>query len=340
MTHPTSFTTLISVAQLRALQASGAQVQIWDCSFDLMAPAAGADAYAQGHIAGARYVHLENDLSDLGHKTDATDKNSGGQHPTGPASDSRHPTSPASDGRHPTSPASGGRHPTSPASGGRHPLPSRDTFATWLGHMGVTPATQVVVYDRNGCNYCGRAWWMLQWCGHANVAVLDGGWQAWQAASGAVSTPKALKTPTPSHKLTAKYPLQPANTAQAAIDFVAMAVQKGSHTIIDARAAQRFRGEVEPLDPVAGHIPGALNRPFSLNMGADGLFKPAATLRAEFDALLAGRDPSKVIHHCGSGVSAVPNMLAMAIAGYPPTQLFAGSWSEWSNRPDLPVAKG
>ena len=350
MTHPTSFTTLISVAQLRALQASGAQVQIWDCSFDLMAPAAGADAYAQGHIAGARYVHLENDLSDLGHKTDATDKNSGGQHPTGPASDGRHPTSPASggrhptspasDGRHPTSPASGGRHPTGPASGGRHPLPSRDKFATWLGHMGVTPATQVVVYDRNGCNYCGRAWWMLQWCGHANVAVLDGGWQAWQAAGGAVSTPKALKTPTPSHKLTAKYPLQPANTAQAAIDFVAMAVQKGSHTIIDARAAQRFRGEVEPLDPVAGHIPGALNRPFSLNIGADGHFKPAATLRAEFDALLAGRDPSKVIHHCGSGVSAVPNVLAMAIAGYPPTQLFAGSWSEWSNRPDLPVAKG
>ena len=305
MTHPTAFTTLISVAQLRALQASGAQVQIWDCSFDLMAPTAGPDAYAQGHIAGARYVHLDHDLSDKTHATDQASDNS-----------------------------------STPASGGRHPLPSRDKFATWLGHMGVTPATQVVVYDRNGCNYCGRAWWMLQWCGHANVAVLDGGWQAWQAASGAVSTPKALKTPTPSHKLTAKYPLQPANTAQAAIYFVASAVQKGSHTIIDARAAQRFRGEVEPLDPVAGHIPGALNRPFSLNMGADGLFKPAATLRAEFDALLAGRDSSKVIHHCGSGVSAVPNVLAMAIAGYPPTQLFAGSWSEWSNRPDLPVAKG
>ena len=356
MTHRTLFTTLISTSQLRALQASGADVQIWDCSFDLMAPTAGQEAYAQGHITGAHYVHLDHDLSD---KTHATDKAS--DNPRTPGSGG--PRTPASGGSHPTGPASGGRHPTGPASGGRHPLPNRDTFATWLGHIGVTPATQVVVYDRNGCNYCGRAWWMLQWCGHANVAVLDGGWQAWQAAGGAVSagstaasisnadnsissssinssTPKALKTPTPSHKLIEKYPLKPENTAQAAIEFVAIAVQKGSHTIIDARAAPRFRGEVEPLDPVAGHIPGALNRPFSLNMGANGLFKPAATLRAEFDALLAGRDPSKVIHHCGSGVSAVPNVLAMAIADYPPTQLFAGSWSEWSNRPDLPVAKG
>lgn len=306
MTLPTPFTTLISTAQLRTLQTSGANVQVWDCSFDLMAPTAGPDAYAQGHIAGARYVHLDHDLSD---KSQAADK----------------------------------------ASQGRHPLPSRDTFATWLGHMGVTPTTQVVVYDRNGCNYCGRAWWMLQWCGHANVAVLDGGWQAWQAAGGAVSTGEAVsnahnadapKTPASSHKLTIKYPLQAVNTAQAAIDFVATAVQKGSHTIIDARAAPRFRGEVEPLDLVAGHIPGALNRPFNLNIGSDSHFKPAATLRAEFDALLAGRDPSKVIHHCGSGVSAVPNVLAMQIAGYPPTQLFAGSWSEWSNRADLPVAKG
>jgi thiosulfate/3-mercaptopyruvate sulfurtransferase len=335
MTHPTLFTTLISTSQLRDLQASGADVQIWDCSFDLMAPTAGPDAYAQGHIAGARYVHLDHDLSD---KTHSTDKASG--------------NGSASGERQPTGPASGGRHPTGPASGGRHPLPNRDTFATWVGHMGVTPATQVVVYDRNGCNYCGRAWWMLQWCGHANVAVLDGGWQAWQAAGGAVSmgstnaaagnphNADAPKTPSPSHKSTAKYPLQPVNTAQAAIDFVASAVQKGSHTIIDARAAPRFRGEVEPLDPVAGHIPGALNRPFTLNIGPDGHFKPAAILRAEFDALLAGRDPSKVIHHCGSGVSAVPNVLAMAIAGYPPSQLFAGSWSEWSNRADLPVAQG
>jgi thiosulfate/3-mercaptopyruvate sulfurtransferase len=292
-----TYSTLISVPQLRDLQASGADLQVWDCSFDLMNPTAGPAAYAQSHIAGARYVHLDTDLSD---KTPATDK----------------------------------------TSGGRHPLPSRAKFAAWLGAMGVTPSTQVVVYDRNGCNYCGRAWWMLQWLGHTQVAVLDGGLQAWQAVSGAVESGEIAKNaPVPDFSLP-KYPVVQVSTAQAAIDFVAQASQKGSHTIIDARAAPRFRGEVEPLDPVAGHIPGALNRPFNLNIGADGHFKPAATLRAEFDALLAGRDPTKVIHHCGSGVSAVPNVLAMQIAGYPPTQLFAGSWSEWSNRADLPVAKG
>jgi thiosulfate/3-mercaptopyruvate sulfurtransferase len=203
--------------------------------------------------------------------------------------------------------------------------------------VGVTPATQMVVYDRNGVNYAGRAWWMLQWCGHAGVAVMDGGLQAWQAAGGAVEDGAA---PVQADFTKPTYPLAEQKYAQAAIDLVATAAHKGSHAIIDARAAPRFRGEVEPLDPVAGHIPGALNRPFGLNIGADGLFKSAAQLRQEFDALLGGRDPAKVIHHCGSGVSAVPNVLAMAVAGYPASALFAGSWSEWCNRSDLPVARG
>jgi thiosulfate/3-mercaptopyruvate sulfurtransferase len=288
------YSTLITPSQLQALQTAGRPLQIWDCSFDLMNPAAGAQAFAQVHIAGAQYVHLDTDLSD---KSEATDK----------------------------------------ASGGRHPLPGRAKFAAWLGAVGVTPGTQVVVYDRNGVNYAGRAWWMLQWCGHAAVAVLDGGLQAWQAVGGAVVTgaaPIAADFSMPS------YPVAQSKQAQAAIDLVAEAARSSSHAIIDARAAPRFRGEVEPLDPVAGHIPGALNRPFGLNIGADGFFKPAAQLRQEFDALLGGRDAAKVIHHCGSGVSAVPNVLAMAIAGYPPTALFAGSWSEWCNRADLPVARG
>lgn len=288
------YTTLISVAQLQALQAGGAPLQVWDCSFDLMNPTLGPDAFVQAHIAGAQYVHLDTDLSD---KTGALDT----------------------------------------ASGGRHPLPSRQKFAARMGAAGVVPGLQVVVYDRNGVNYCGRAWWMLQWCGHAAVAVLDGGLQAWQAAGGAVASGAA---PLQADFTQPNYPLAQQNSAQAAIEFVVKAAQTSSHTIIDARAAPRFRGEVEPLDPVAGHIPGALNRPFNLNIGADGCFKSAATLRAEFDTLLAGRDASKVIHHCGSGVSAVPNMLAMAVAGYPPSALFAGSWSEWSNRADLPVAQG
>lgn len=288
------YTTLISVAQLQALQAGGAPLQVWDCSFDLMNPTLGPDAFVQAHIAGAQYVHLDTDLSD---KTGALDT----------------------------------------ASGGRHPLPSRQKFAARMGAAGVVPGLQVVVYDRNGVNYAGRAWWMLQWCGHAAVAVLDGGLQAWQAAGGAVASGAA---PLQADFTQPNYPLAQQNNAQAAIEFVVKAAQTSSHTIIDARAAPRFRGEVEPLDPVAGHIPGALNRPFNLNIGADGCFKSAATLRAEFDTLLAGRDASKVIHHCGSGVSAVPNVLAMAVAGYPPSALFAGSWSEWSNRADLPVAQG
>jgi thiosulfate/3-mercaptopyruvate sulfurtransferase len=226
---------------------------------------------------------------------------------------------------------------TDKMSGGRHPLPSREKFAAWVGAMGVTPETQVIVYDRNGCNYCGRAWWMLHWIGHERVAVLDGGLQAWVAAGGAVEAGKdAFKT----DFLRQKHPLTVVNCALVAIDSVADASKAGTHAIIDARAAARFRGEVEPIDPIAGHIPGALNRPFTMNLNAEGFFKTAEQLKAEFDALLGGRDASKVIHHCGSGVSAVPNVLAMAIAGYPPSQLFAGSWSEWSNRADLPVAQG
>jgi thiosulfate/3-mercaptopyruvate sulfurtransferase len=226
---------------------------------------------------------------------------------------------------------------TDKMSGGRHPLPSREKFAAWLGAMGITPETQVIVYDRNGCNYCGRAWWMLQWIGHRKVAVLDGGLQAWTAAGGVVQSGHNTASPDFSKQ---KYPLAVIDTARAAIDFVVSAARQGTHAIIDARAAPRFRGEVEPLDPIAGHIPGALNRPFTMNLNEQGFFKSPAQLKAEFDALLGGRDASKVIHHCGSGVSAVPNVLAMQIAGYPPSQLFAGSWSEWSGRADLPVAQG
>ena len=197
---------------------------------------------------------------------------------------------------------------------------------------------QAVVYDRQGANYCGRLWWMLKWAGHDNVAVLDGGLQAWQAAGGAVeSGPQPQTSPS-------NYALAPALTGLATIETVAnrlgRSTGEGAQTLIDARGAPRFRGEVEPLDPVAGHIPGALNRPFTENMAPDGRFKPAAQLRAEFDALLGGRDPATVVHHCGSGVSAVPNIIAMEVAGLGRTALFAGSWSEWCSDPDRPVAQG
>ena len=226
---------------------------------------------------------------------------------------------------------------TDKASGGRHPLPSREKFAAWVGALGITPETQVIVYDRNGCNYCGRAWWMLKWLGHERVAVLDGGWQAWVAAGGAV---ELGSKPAQADVSKQNYPFALIDTSLSAIDLVVSASQTQSHAIIDARAPARFRGEMEPIDPIAGHIPGALNRPFSTNLNEQGLFKSPAQLKAEFDALLGGRDPAKVIHHCGSGVSAVPNVLAMQVAGYPPSQLFAGSWSQWCNTPGLPVAQG
>ena len=218
------------------------------------------------------------------------------------------------------------------ASGGRHPLPSRETFAKRMADLGLSDGMQVVVLDRQGANYCGRLWWMLKWCGHEAVAVLDGGLAAWKTAGGAVASGPA-PVPEPGH-----FTLKPAAAATASTRSITDSLGRPTQTLIDARAGARFRGEVEPLDPVAGHIPGALNRPFAENVGPDGRFKPAAQLRAEFEHLLAGRDPASVVHHCGSGVSAIPNLLAMEIAGLGRTALYPGSWSEWCNTPGAPCA--
>ncbi|MFM9880502.1 MAG: sulfurtransferase [Burkholderiaceae bacterium] len=220
------------------------------------------------------------------------------------------------------------------ASEGRHPLPSREQFARWLGRMGLANGMQAVVYDRNGCNFCGRLWWMLRWCGHDAVAVLDGGLAAWLAAGFSLQNGPEIP------KNESNYTLAKVSIAPVATEVIATNLGSSSQTLIDARAPARYRGEVEPLDPVAGHIPGALNRPFMHNFQADGSFKPAAMLRAEFLALLAGRDPASVIHHCGSGVSALPNLLAMELAGFGTTALYAGSWSAWCSDASRPVARG
>jgi len=220
------------------------------------------------------------------------------------------------------------------ASGGRHPLPSRANFAKWLGSMGLIAERQVVVYDRQGVNYAGRLWWMLKWLGHEAVAVLDGGLPAWTAAGAPV---EAGPGPTPQ---ASNYPLALEKAGLVAADSIVKQLGKPSQTVIDARGAPRFRGEVEPLDPVAGHIPGALNRPFTDNFDANGFFKPAAELRADFETLLAGREPATVVHHCGSGVSAVPNIIAMEVAGLGRASLYAGSWSDWCSAPTRPMAQG
>ena len=217
--------------------------------------------------------------------------------------------------------------------GGRHPLPQREVFAQWLQSVGVNHDTQVVVYDRNGMNYCGRLWWMLKWCGHEAVAVLDGGLQAWVAAGG--TTTSGEETAHAAGNFALREPrVQLLDTAT-----VSAHLNDGAQTIVDARGAPRYRGEVEPLDPVAGHIPGALNRPFNTNLNEQGFFKSADQLRAEFTALLGNTKAENVVHHCGSGVSAVPNVLAMEVAGLGRTALYAGSWSEWCNTPGLPCEK-
>lgn len=224
------------------------------------------------------------------------------------------------------------------ASGGRHPLPSRETLAAWLSSIGFTNDMQAVVYDRQGANYCGRLWWMLKWVGHEAVAVLDGGLQAWAASGGKTESTQDSANATPVSP--SSYRLAPAKTRLITTEIVASQLGTAQQSLIDARGTPRFKGEVEPLDPVAGHIPGALNRPFTQNMDSEGKFKPAATLRAEFEALLAGRDPATVVHHCGSGVSAVPNLIAMEVAGLGRTSLYAGSWSEWCSDAHRPMAKG
>ena len=213
---------------------------------------------------------------------------------------------------------------------GRHPLPTRESFAATVSRWGVQPGVAVVCYDDQGGAYAARAWWMLRWIGHAEVAVLDGGKAAWVGAGGALeSTMPALQT----HA--APYPLGSATMPTVQADQL---LTQTSRTIVDARTAERFRGEVEPLDPVAGHIPGARNRFHKDNLGADGRFKPADELRAAFEGLQA--DATRVVHQCGSGVTACHNLLAMEHAGLKGSALYPGSWSEWCADPARPVARG
>jgi thiosulfate/3-mercaptopyruvate sulfurtransferase len=213
---------------------------------------------------------------------------------------------------------------------GRHPLPARETFARTAARWGVKPGVAVVCHDDQGGAYAARAWWMLRWIGHDIVAVLDGGKAAWLAAGGALEQ----RMPAPQTDA-APYPLGSATMATVQADQL---LAQTSRTIIDARSAERFRGEVEPLDPVAGHIPGARNRFHKDNLAPDGRFKPAAELRAAFEQLQA--DATRIVHQCGSGVTACHNLLAMEHAGLKGSALYPGSWSEWCADPSRPVARG
>ncbi len=216
---------------------------------------------------------------------------------------------------------------------GRHPLPSPEAFIAILERIGVGPAQTVVAYDDMGGAFAARLWWMMRWLGLDQAAVLDGGWQCWTAEGRPVST--AVTEP---RAAVLHAQARTGDTVDTA--FVLEHLQNPAMCLIDARAADRFRGENETLDPVGGHIPGARNRFFRDNLDAGGRFKPPAVLKAEFEALLAGVAPGQVVHQCGSGVTACHNFLAMEYAGLTPGRLYPGSWSAWCSDPSRPVALG
>ena len=217
---------------------------------------------------------------------------------------------------------------------GRHPLPLPQAFAARMAALGADESMTIIVCDRNGGMYAARLWWMLRWVGHADVAVLDGGLAAWQGAGGAVES-----GPVPPRQQ-GRFGVRAA--LESTIDFAAVRAGLGSapRLIVDARAVDRFRGENETLDPVAGHIPGAVNRYFRDNLNANGRFKPVEQLRAEWMAVLGRRAASDLVQQCGSGVTACHNLLALHAAGLGGSVLYPGSWSEWCAQDGAAVAVG
>ncbi len=277
--------TLIDVQTL-AGSIGASDVLVVDCRVDLADRTRGAREYAQGHIPGAVYANLEQDLSDL-----------------------------------------------SKQGLGRHPLPDAAAFSAVLARWGWTPDTPVVAYDSaNGALAAARLWWMLRLVGARNVGVLDGGLQAWTAAGLPLNADIPQRTPT--QVAVAFDPEQIVYT-----DALSKMLQNPQMLLIDARAAPRYRGEVEPIDAVAGHVPGARNRPFSDNLAADGHFKSAGELRTEFDALLGAHAPGDVVNMCGSGVTACHNLLAMEHAGLTGSRIYAPSWSGWIADPQHSIER-
>jgi thiosulfate/3-mercaptopyruvate sulfurtransferase len=219
--------------------------------------------------------------------------------------------------------------PILPGRTGRHPLPPIETFVARVRSWGIGEASQVVVYDDAGGAFAARLWWLLRWLGHESVAVLDGGYPAWIAEGRPVTTQAPIL---------AVGDFSP----RARTDWLVQArdlMQSSPRKLFDARAPERFRGDVEPIDPVAGHIPGALSLPFADNL-QEGRFRPAAELRERFAAALGGTAPEEAVVYCGSGVTACHDLLAFAHAGLPIPKLYAGSWSEWITDPERPVEKG
>ncbi len=279
------FTTLVTPAGLAA-HLGDPQWVVFDCRFTLTDPGAGRQAYENGHIPGAYYAHLNNDLS---------------------------------------SPVT--------AATGRHPLPDPDALARKLGEWGIDRTKQVVIYDDIFGAMASRMWWLLRWLGHPAVALLDGGLPRWRREGHPITVHLPAGRP-------ARFEPEVDDRMWVDSRFVEALTEKRMGILIDARAEERFTGAVEPLDTVAGHIPGAVNWPYEDNLNLGGDFMPAADLRQAYLNLLGGRSPEQVIHMCGSGVTACHNVLAMEIAGLCGSKLYAGSWSDWITDARRPVATG
>lgn len=278
-------TPLVDAAALHAM--APADVLIVDCRIDLTDRSKSERAYLEGHIPGAVYVSLEDDLSDLSRQAQGL---------------------------------------------GRHPLPLEEAFSAVLSRIGWRPGLDMVCYDSAGGSLAAaRLWWMMRLVGVNQVAVLDGGIQAWEAAGFALESGKVERVPS---SVSLRYDRDAFTTHHGDV------TERAGQLLLDARAAPRYRGDVEPLDRVGGHVPGALNRPFADNLDESGRFKSPEQLRAAFEAIIGATAPNHVVHMCGSGVTACHNLLAMEVAGLRGSRLYAPSWSGWVSDPARPVAKG
>jgi thiosulfate/3-mercaptopyruvate sulfurtransferase len=279
---------LISRDELSAhLTDEPSSMMVIDCSFDLAIPSAGWRAFQLGHIPGAAYMHLEDDLS-------------------------------------------------APRTGlnGRHPLPALADFENAMRARGASNDTLIVVYDNVDGRYAARLWWTLRWAGHAAVRVLDGGWRQWRESG------LPFETGEPGDRAPGSFTARASLERVMEYEDIRANLETPKALLLDARARDRFLGRNETLDPVAGHIPGAKNRPYRDNLKDDGRFRDASALRNEFERLLEGRQPEDLIHQCGSGVTSCHNRLAMELAGLSGSAMYVGSWSEWCAKPGSPIAIG
>lgn len=276
--------TLISAGTLGE-ELDATDLRVFDCRFSLADSEQGHRTYLEGHIPGAAYVHLDNDLS---------------------------------------APVT--------ANTGRHPLPDKDILTGRLGELGIDADKRVVVYDDASGAIAARMWWLLRWLGHDRVAVLDGGFKSW------VANGLGIRSGEERYPQTA-FTSRPDDALWCSAGAVELELQQGHAILVDARDEARFQGKVEPLDKVAGHIPGSLNHPFIRNLGSDQCFLPRESLREAFSALIHPRQPQEVIHSCGSGVTACHNLLAMEHCGLSGSRLYVGSWSDWITDPGRPVAR-